>query len=161
METLRKLSDFLIKLLRIIGGVCLVGMMGLTCLDVLLRKMGHPIFGSLDIVGFMALIVLAGAMPYTHQQKGHVGVSLLVQRLSPRKQAIVDAVTSLVSLVLFALVSWQMWLYAKELYIKGDVSMAIQWPKYPFIYIVSVCFAVLCLTILVDFLQLVRKAVKG
>lgn len=160
METLTKLSDFLVKLLRIVGGVCLVGMMGLTCLDVILRKMGHPIFGSLDIVGFMALIVLAGAMPYTHQQKGHVGVSLLVQKLNPRKQAIVDAITSMVSLVLFALVSWQMLLYAQELYIKGDVSMAIQWPKYPFIFIVAVCFAVLCLTILVDFLQLVRKAVK-
>jgi TRAP-type C4-dicarboxylate transport system permease small subunit len=156
-----KITEFLVRLLRIIGGVCLVGMMGLTCLDVLLRKMGHPIFGSLDLVGFMAVIVLAGSMPYTHQQKGHVGVSLLVQKLSPRGQAVVDSITSAVSMVLFAIVSWQMWLYAKELYIKGDTSMAIQWPKYPFIYLVAFCFAVLSLTILVDFLGLVRKAVKG
>jgi TRAP-type C4-dicarboxylate transport system permease small subunit len=161
MATLNKVAEFLVKALRIIGGACLVGMMALTCIDVVLRKMGSPIFGSLDIVGFLAVIALAASMPYTHQQKGHVGVSLLVQKFSERTQAVIDSITSLVSLILFAIVSWQMWLYAKELYIKGDVSMAIQWPKYPFIYIVSFCFAILCLTILVDFLSQVRKAVKG
>jgi TRAP-type C4-dicarboxylate transport system permease small subunit len=161
MSSFERGVDFLVTALRIIGAACLAGMMMLTCADVLLRAFGRPIFGTVDIVKFLAVIVLACAMPYTHQQHGHVGVDLFVQKLGPRGQAIVDSITSLVSGILFGLVTWQMWLYAKELGLKGEVSMAIEIPVYPFIYFVAVCFAVLTAAIFIDLTRLVGKAVKG
>ena len=161
MQTFEKVVDFMVRILRILGGACLAGMMFLTCADVVLRAFGRPIFGSVDIVQFLAVIALACAMPYTHQQKGHVGVELLVLRLSPRRQAVTDAVTHIISVILFGIVSWQMWLYARELALKGEVSMTIQLPVYPFIYTVSFCFGVLTLVILLDVIRLVGKAVKG
>lgn len=161
METFEKGIDYLGRALRIIGGFCLAAMMMLTCVDVVLRAFGHPIFGSIDVVQFLAVIVLAAAMPYTQVQRGHVGVSLLVDRLGKRGQAVVDLITHLVSLVVFAIVSWQMWLYASELWDKGEVSMTIEIPKYPFLYLVAVCFGILCLVLLVDAINFGRKAVKG
>ncbi len=162
MQQLEKVVDFLVRVLRVIGGACLALMMLVTCLDVFLRAaFNRPISGSVDIVQFLAVIVLAAAMPYTHRQGGHVGVNLLVQRLQPRSQAIVDVITSSIALVLFAIVTWQMWLYASELWKKGEVSMTIQIPVHPFTYAVSVCFGILCLTLLLDVIRLTGKAVKG
>ena len=160
METFEKCIDYLVKILRVIGGFCLASMMALTCVDVVLRACGRPIFGSIDVVQFLAVIVLAAAMPYTQTQRGHVGVSLLVEKLGTRGQAIVDMITHLVSLIIFFIVSWQMWLYASELWEKGEVSMTIEIPKYPFLYVVAGCFGILCLTLLVDTLNFARKAVK-
>jgi TRAP-type transport system small permease protein len=156
-----KVTDYLVRVLRIIGGACLAGMMLITCTDVVLRAFGHPIFGSIDVVKFLAVLVLACAMPITHREGGHIGVDLLVQKFSPRTQSVVDSITSLVALVLFAVVSWEMWLYARELAIKGEVSMTIEIPVYPFIYCVSICFGIFCLTILVDLINHVRKAAQG
>jgi TRAP-type C4-dicarboxylate transport system permease small subunit len=156
-----KTTDYLVRILRIIGGACLAGMMMITCTDVLMRAFGHPIFGSIDVVKFLAVLVLACAMPYTHKEGGHVGVNLLVQHLGARAQSLVDSITSLVALILFGIVSWQMWLYARELALKGEVSMTIQIPVYPFIYAVSICFAIFGLTILVDLINHLGKAVRG
>jgi TRAP-type C4-dicarboxylate transport system permease small subunit len=162
MQIVEKITDWFIRVLRIAGGLALVGMMMLTVVDVILRRVfNSPIFGSVDIVGFMAVIVLACAMPYTHSQRGHVGVNLLVQRLSSRTQAAIDSITSLISLVLFAIITWQMWLYAQEFARKGEVSMAIEIPKYPFVYFVSVCFGILTLAILIDVVRFSKEATKG
>ena len=161
METFEKGIDYLVRILRIIGGFSLAAMMTLTCIDVVMRAFGHPIFGSIDIIQFLAVLVLAAAMPYTQVQRGHVGVSLLVDKMGERGQAIVDMITHLVSLVVFAIVSWEMALYAKELWDKGEVSMTIEIPKYPFLYLVAVCFGILCLVLLVDAVNFWRKAVKG
>ncbi len=161
MDSIEKVVQWLVKLLKVVGGIALMGMMSITCIDVVLRAYGRPIFGSVDIVGFLATAVLACAMPYTHSEGGHVGVSLFVQRLSPRKQAVIDSITSIVGFALFAVVSWQMWLYAISLKKAGEVSMAIQIPIYPFIYGISVCFGVLCLVILINVVNLIGKAVKS
>ena len=161
MHILAKTTDYLVRILRIIGGACLAGMMMITCIDVVFRRFGHPILGRSDVVEFLAVLVLACAMPYTHKDGGHVGVDLVVQHIGTRAQSILDSITSLVAMVLFAIVSWQMWLYAKELALKGEVSMTIQIPVYPFIYAVSICFAVFALTILVDLINHVGKAVRG
>ncbi len=161
MEALVKGLDWIVKLLRLIGAIALTGMMMLTSVDVLMRGFGHPIFGAVDMVGLLAVVVLACAMPYTHEAGGHVGVDLLVQKLSPRGQSIVDCITSLISFFLFALVTWQMWHYAGELSTKGEVTMTVQIAKHPFIYLVSICFGVLCLTIVTDIVRLIGKVVKA
>ncbi len=161
MGAFEKAIDYLVRILRIIGGFCLAGMMTVTCVDVVLRAFGRPIFGSVDIVQFLALIVLATAMPYTQEQRGHVGVNLLVQKLQPRTQAIVDFVTHLVALIMFAVVAREMWLYAGTLKKVGEVSMTIEIDKHPFIYFVSACFGVLCLVLVIDLIRFGRKAVRG
>lgn len=160
METFLKGLNWVVKLLRLIGATALVSIMMLTSIDVVMRGFGHPIFGAVDIVGLLAVMVLACAMPYTHAEGGHVGVELLVQKLSPRGQAIVDTITSLASAVLFALVTWQMWQYAGELSTKGEVTMTIQIAKHPIIYLVSICFGVLCVVIMADVVRLIGKAVE-
>jgi TRAP-type transport system small permease protein len=161
MEVFEKVLNWVNKLLRLVGGIAVVAMMAVTCLDVAFRGFGYPVVWAVDMVGFLAVITLACALPITHAEGGHVGVDLLILKMKPRTQASVDAVTSFVSCILFGVVGWRMWLYAAELASKGEVSMTVQIPKSPFIYLVSVCFAALSLVIFADFVRHTGKAVNG
>lgn len=148
----------LISLLKRIGGGALVGMMVVTCVDVVFRGFNRPIFGAVEVVSFMATIVLACAMPLTEYENGHVGVDLFIRRLGTRAQAWWDAGTKLFSGAMFALVCWQMWRYGNTVKATGEVSMSLQFPDYILIYIVAVAFGVLSLVILTECLINLRKA---
>jgi TRAP-type C4-dicarboxylate transport system permease small subunit len=143
--------------LKIIGAACLVGMMFLTCIDVVGRLLGHPIFGSVELVGFMATLTVAMAMPYTHQVKGHIGVEILWQAFSKKTRAIVDICTGFLSLILFALVTWRMAVYANTMQKSGEVSMNLELPEHVIVYIVAFCFAVFTFIILQNVIQTFRK----
>jgi TRAP-type C4-dicarboxylate transport system permease small subunit len=147
-----------------LGGASLVGMMVLTCFDVTTRALGRPIFGAVEIVSFMATIVLACAMPMTHVEKGHVGVDLLIRKLPERSQHWVDLATAVVSAALFGLVSWQMFNYALTMADSGEVSMSLELPTHYIIFVVALAFAVLSLVIVVEVwtkLGLIRGSKAG
>jgi TRAP-type C4-dicarboxylate transport system permease small subunit len=146
--------------LRFVGLACLVGMMLLTCVDVIGRKFGHPVFGSVELVGFMATLAVAFALPYTHQVRAHIGVEVLVQLLSARTQTIIELCTNIVSLVLFVIVTWQMSLYANDIRASGTVSMSLELPEYLVIYVVSACFLIFSLVIVKDIVANVQN-LKG
>ena len=150
--------DGLVLWIKRLGAVALVGMMVMTVFDVITRALATPIFGAVEIVSLLAVLVLACAMPMTHVEKGHVGVGLLVGRFKPRTQALVDAATGVLGTVLFAIVSWQMFLYAATMKASGEVSMSMELPTYVLIYAVAVAFAVLALVILVEVIDKLRKA---
>ena len=67
-----------------------------------------------------------------------------------------DAVTSALSLLLFALIAWRSILYGESLRQAGEVSLTLQLPFYPFIYGVGLSAAVVCLVLLADLARNLR-----
>ena len=132
-------------------------MMLLTCVDVVGRAFGNPIFGSVEIVGFMATLAVVMAMPYTHQVQGHIGVEIVVRLFSERTQTIVDICTGFVSLILFAVVTWRMAVYANTMKASGEVSMNLELPEHLVIYVTAVCLLIFTLIILQDLINNIRK----
>lgn len=155
------LTAKLVDALKRVGAVGLAGMMLMTCVDVIFRFFDHPIFGAVEMVSFMATILLACAMPMTDVEKGHVGVDLLVRRMSPRGQAGMDAATGCLSLGMFGIVAWQMFTYAGTMRKAGEVSMSLEFPYYILVYAVAVAFAVLALVILGEIVNNLRRAIKS
>ena len=153
--------DHLTSALKVTGAICLVGMMALTCADVAGRYFGHPIFGSVEIVGFMATLAVALALPYTHQEKGHIGVEILVRLFSARTQAVIELITSFISLALFAVVTWRMAVYARTMQKSGEVSMNLQFPEAIIIYVTTFCFLMFALMILQDIAKSISYFKKG
>ena len=146
--------------LKIGGAGCLAVMTLLTCADVVGRLLRHPIFGSVELVTFMATLSMAMALPYTHQVKGHIGVEIFVRMLSERTQAIMDLCTSILSLILFTVVTWQMTLYARTLQAAGELSISLKFPEYGIIYAVAFCLLIFSLIILHDILDILQKLRK-
>jgi len=143
--------------LKIIGAACLAGMMLLTCADVVGRAFGHPIFGSVEIVGFMATLAVVMAMPYTHQVQGHIGVEILVRLFSEKTQTIIDTCTGIISLILFAVVTWRMTVYANTMRESGEVSMNLELPEHLVIFVTAFCLLIFTLIILRDIINNIRK----
>jgi TRAP-type C4-dicarboxylate transport system permease small subunit len=160
MTTLINLLARIRNLLKIAGAVCLMGMVAITCADVVGRYLGHPIFGSVEIAGFLATLAAALALPYTHAMKGHIGVEILVVRFSRRTQAAIELGTNILSLVLFAVVTWRMYLYAATIRKSGEVSMSLEFPEHIIISITAFCFLIFTLTIVEDAVNNLKVLVK-
>jgi len=148
MGSFFKIIEWIQKNLKKIGAVCIVGMTFLTVADVIGRFFRHPIFGSVEIVGFMATLAVVSALPYTHKINGHVGVEILVRLLSKRAQAIIDICTGILSLCLFAIVTWRMTLYASTMRKSGEVSISLELPEYVIIYATAFCLLIFTLVII-------------
>jgi TRAP-type C4-dicarboxylate transport system permease small subunit len=147
--------------LKICGGGCLLGMMFVTCADVVGRFFLHPILGSVEIVTFMATLAVAMALPYTHQVKGHIGVEILVRRLSWRTQTIIDLCTGILTLGLFALGAWRMAIYANTIRKSGEYSANLRVPEYLVISLVGFSCLIFVLIIVLDLLQTIQKLRKA
>ncbi|MCP4718069.1 MAG: TRAP transporter small permease [Desulfobacteraceae bacterium] len=150
---LDKFSGFL----KIIGALALTSMMLLTVVDVIGRFFKHPIFGSVELVGFLATIVVATALPYTHKVDGHVGVEILVRLLSKKTQIFIDIFTRSLSLVLFSLITWQMFLYANDIHETGEVSMNLEFPIYYIVYLLAFGMLIFSVTILETILGNIKQ----
>ena len=157
MSTLWRIVEWLLVKMKIVGAACLVGMTFLTCADVVGRAFGYPIFGSVEIVGFMATLAVVMALPYTHQVNGHIGVELVVRLLSKKTQTIIEICTGILSLGLFALVTWRMFLYAHTMHKSGEVSMNLELPEHLIVYITALCLLVFTLNILQSTISNIRK----
>jgi TRAP-type C4-dicarboxylate transport system permease small subunit len=147
MNIFSKSLDKFSGLLKIIGATALTAMMLLTVVDVIGRFFKYPIFGSVELVGILATIVVAAALPYTYKVDGHVGVEILVRLLSQRAQIIIDLFTRTLSLFLFCLVTWQMFLYAADIHDTGEVSMNLEFPIYYIVYLLAFGLLIFSVTI--------------
>lgn len=157
MNPFRKIIEWFSDKLKILGAACLVGMAFLTCADVVGRFFRHPIFGSIEIVGYMATMAVAMALPYTAKIRGHVGVEILVRMFPKRTQAIIDLCTQILSIALFGMVTWRMTVYALTIQNAGEVSVILGFPEYVIIYITSFCFLIFSLAIFQDITNNISK----
>jgi TRAP-type C4-dicarboxylate transport system permease small subunit len=155
-QVLNKVSD----VLKLIGAVALTAMMMLTVVDVIGRFFKSPIFGSVELVGFLATVVVAAALPYTYKMDGHVGVEILVRLLPDKTQIWIDIFTRILSLVLFTLITWQMFLYAEDIQHTGEVSMNLQFPIYYIVYLLSFALLIFTVTIVEMIFQDILKLRK-
>jgi TRAP-type C4-dicarboxylate transport system permease small subunit len=152
-----KALDWVSDILKKAGGFLLVGMMALTCADVIGRLFGHPILGAVELVVAMATLAIGMGLPFTHQASGHVGVEIVVRLFSARTQTIIELCTGTLSFLLFAIVTWRMFVYARTLQNTGEETVNLALPLFIFIYALSGCLVVFTLTILRDMLVNIRK----
>jgi TRAP-type C4-dicarboxylate transport system permease small subunit len=144
-----------------VAAFALPAMMLLTCSDVILRYLGHPILGSFEIMRFLGAAVAGLAIAYTQILRGHISIEFIVSRFPPRTQAVIDSIIHLFSLSVFAVLAWQCSAHGTRLWELGQVSDTLQMPYFPFLYLVAFGCAMMSLVLLLDFIsssaRLVRK----
>jgi TRAP-type C4-dicarboxylate transport system permease small subunit len=153
MKALNWLSDILKKG----GSFFLVGMMALTCADVIGRMFGYPILGAVELVMAMTTLAIGMGLPFTNRSRGHVGVEILIRLFSERTQTIIELCTSTLSFLLFAIVTWRMFVYARTLQSTGEETVNLALPLFIFIYALSFCLIIFTLTIFRDILANIQK----
>jgi TRAP-type C4-dicarboxylate transport system permease small subunit len=146
------------KLMHVVSGIALLFIMFLTVADVCLRNLFQkPIVGTFEIVGLGGAVIIGFAIPITSFMRGHIFVDFFVQRFSKGIQAAFNITTRLVSIGVFLLIAWNLFLYAGSLYSSGDVTMTRQLPFYPIAYGLAGCCILQCLVLVVD----IQKIIGG
>jgi len=159
---LEKFIFLTVEVMHKIGLVVLLLMMFLTVGDVIGRYFfSMPIPGTFEVTNLMLALLVFLTLGYTQLKKGHISIDVIMLRLAPRTQAIIDSVTYLASLVLFCLVIWQTALHAKRLYIGHEVSGILSWPIYPFIILAAIGILFFCFILMINLLYAIVKGVHG
>jgi TRAP-type C4-dicarboxylate transport system permease small subunit len=138
------------RLLRNAGAGAVAAMMFLTCMDVVLRALRHPIPGTYELVGFLGALAVALSLAQTSIERAHIAVDFIVRKLPPRLRAGVDIATTLAGTALFALASLQCWRYGRDLQLTGEVSLTLELPIYPIVYGLAAGCTVLTLALALD-----------
>jgi TRAP-type C4-dicarboxylate transport system permease small subunit len=150
---LERLSELLRRGLMIAGGVALLALTLLATMNVALRIFQVPLSGTYEVVSFLGAIVTAGALGYTQKRKDHIVVDILSDKFPSKVKGVLDRVNYVLIFVFFVIVSWQTFVYGKRLLQTGELSETLKIPYYPFVFLVSIGFAVLALTIFLDLIE--------
>ena len=132
----------------------------LTVANMVMREVWEPFAGTAEVVGFLAALVAALALGYTQLRRGHTWVDVLVVRLPPRAQAVIDSFMFFLAMIMFGLATWQIFALASHYWKIGLLSETLKIIFFPFIYVVALGCALLCLALLADFVKSVRQALE-
>lgn len=157
MLVLEKLSALVNRVLVFFACVALAAMMFFAVADMVLRRFGITVAGSYEIIGWISAGALALALGSVQQHRGHVAIDLLLTRFDPRPRAVIDLLTSLLALLLFAAVTWYVFAYGRLLQQTGSLSETLKVIVYPWVYVVAAGTAGLALALLLDFARAVRN----
>jgi TRAP-type C4-dicarboxylate transport system permease small subunit len=157
MNYLDKFNKFLNKILMILGGIAVLSLMGLATGNVVLRIFHMPYRGAYEIVSFLGAVVIAFALAYTQKRKGHIVVDILTEKFPKKLNRVLDAINYFVTLIFFSVITWQTFVWGMKIWESNEVSETLKVIYYPFVFCVSLGFAVLAFTLLVDLLQTFQK----
>ena len=149
------------RVLNSAGVGIVVVMMFLVTTDVVLRYVfNRPIKSVYEIVGIMLAVVVCFGMAYSALQKGLVAVEVLVERFSPRVQALTSAFHSLLGLGLFSLICWKGAEQAVIYWTAGATTYVSGLPLAPFVLILVLGSGLLSLVLLLLFFESVSRVVQ-
>lgn len=132
-------------------------LMLLTVADVIGYLFKAPIRGTPELSEFMMVIVVFLALAWCAITRQHVKVDLIVSRLPPMAQVILDSITLLLTLGIFVVITWQSLLESMVVY---DTTSLLRIPHTPFYWIMTTGLAVFCLAILVVLIEHIAEARK-
>jgi len=154
MEYLEKINNVLNKILLILGSGAVFLLMSVATVNVVLRyPFKIPWRGAYEVVGFLGAIVIAFALGYTQKRKDHIVVDILTERFPKKVNRTLDGISYFVTMIFFAIVSWQVLVWGIKIMKSGEVSETLKIIFHPFIFCVSLGFAVFSFTLLIDFLK--------
>jgi TRAP-type C4-dicarboxylate transport system permease small subunit len=117
---------------HVIPALLLLGILALTCADVVLRYVFNaPIRGALELTEFAMAGVIFAAMPLVTARRENVVIDVLDGRLGASTTARMDRIAVLVAGVCSAFLAWRLALLAISLQQAGETTSALSLPVYP------------------------------
>jgi TRAP-type C4-dicarboxylate transport system permease small subunit len=138
--------------------IMLIPMMLITTLDVIVRAVwSRTIPGAIELSSYMLAVFVLLGIAYVQQVKGHVSISMLTSRLPAKVSAFLNVVTTLLSVLIIAIVVWQGWVVGME---EKSVSDMLRVPQLPFRMLVPLGGLFLLFELLFDLVDDVKKIVR-
>ena len=143
-----------------IAGGAVVIMMALVIIDVIARNIGTPLIGIYEVVGYLGAMVISFALLYTTVNHSNISISFLVQRFSPRTQAIIDTITCTICIASCFFIASQGFIYGTDLWRAGQISGCLRISYFPFMYVIAAILLLVGLAFAIDLGKLLGQVVK-
>jgi TRAP-type C4-dicarboxylate transport system permease small subunit len=134
------------------GSIIIFGMMFFTTLDITLRKLtGFSFEGLFEGVELMLVAAVYLGAANVQNLRTNVRVEMLVNRLSSKSQQVLDAITLLLSLIVFSVAVWMTGIQAWKSYqIKEVTFLPAEHPVWLARIILTIGLTFLCLRLLIQ-----------
>lgn len=160
MHHFNRAVQFVSQVLIWLAAVTLAAMMLLQAINVFIRGVHQPILGAEEIIGYGLVVVVCCGLAYTSVIRSHVRVEVLFYRFPERTQIVLNTISTLLAVGVFAVIAWQSAVHAWEQWLLGEISIVLGFPILPLRVVVVVGFAALCLALLADLFKLFAKVFR-
>ena len=153
----------IVRVMAIIAAIVLAAMMLLTVGDVCGRYFfNRPIPGTWEIIGVLLVCAGTWGLAYCQMLRGHISVTVLLERFSKRGQATIRSIAYLIGLAAFSLLCWRALLLSKRFISLsgGLVTDTLEIPLYPFMLMLTIATGVLALVLLIDLVHSLAEVVR-
>ena len=121
------------------GGTMLLGLMGLTVVDVTLRYIFNaPLYGARDVSKLMLLTMIALSVAYSARTGGQVVIEFFSHWMGSRLANFSEAGARMAAIAMLLILSWQLWLSSDSAAAFGEASLALGIPFGPFYILLAV-----------------------
>ena len=154
MKRLDKIiTCWLNRILVFVAGLFLMGMIGLTSANIILRGVWVPIRGTYELMGLMGAVVTAFALGYTQIKRGHISVNVLINRFPGRIRSLLNVFNHTVCGAFFSIAAWKILEKAAILKSSGEVTETLRIIYHSFTFGVALGCVVLAMVFFVDLIQ--------
>ena len=150
------------RITRVLRGLLYVGMFFVVAMMLITVVHGvgryalnRPVPGLIDMSSVMLVSAVALIVAYTQVVRGHVAIGTIVDRLSPRKQTIIDIFNYLIAIVMIVILIWQSITRGIFLMGEGSASAILGIPDFPFLFILAFGWALFGLAIIMHVVNFV------
>ncbi len=151
----------LTRAIALFGLALLLLLASATVLDVLLRWLfNSPIIGLVDTHSLFMALILASCFPLCIYKRGNVTIRFIGNIMGSRVKNILDAFGNLVTLIIFALMAWQLWLYTDQIALDGETTWVLNWPVSPWWRVVTILIIICTPVTLVTIIQYAKAALR-
>lgn len=139
------------------GGAMLLGLMGLTVVDVTLRYLFNaPLYGARDAGKLMLLVMVALSVGYSARTGGQVVIEFFSRRMGPRLAACSEAGARIAVVAMLAVLSRQLWLSGQSAARFGEASLALGIPFGPFYTLLALGMLLYAAVVVVELVLIAR-----
>lgn len=122
---------------------------------------GRPLGFTVELIEIMLLALVFFGLGYAQLQKNHITVDILTLRLSQNTQAVIDFITYLLSLGVFAIITWRSAVLASGYWADGVLTDQLQIPSALLLFMVSFGSMLLFLAFLTDLFKSMAQVIRN
>jgi len=159
MDNFNRIFDKFLSCCLLLATFAVIGMMAVTCFDIIFRSIGIVFLGASEIVSFLGGIAVAFSLAYTFIKKGHVAMDVLIRKFPGAIQKKLQIGNNLFVMILCAIIAFEGIKHAMELKAIGEVSFTLQIPFYPLVFGIAASFVTLAVVIFMDICLILNRDV--
>lgn len=123
------------RTLGALAAVALVGIVLLTCVDVVGRYLlNRPLTGAFELSEMAMGALVFASLPLVTLRRQQVTVDLLDWLVPASWRAMQDVAANLIAALCVGVVAWRLWVKAAEMLANGETTAVLKIPMYPLVH---------------------------